>query len=132
MSMNSRPRQLSIEWRDLPIWLRAIALVAIINFAVFIIIELKLGGDAVNGYEKDGKYFLASHGAYTEVSEAVWTYSYYHAIAVFITHSSVFVGAAVAIWHSSKRKKKIAEQGAFTGRRDSASVSNLPSAARRQ
>jgi len=95
----------AIEWRDLPIWLRVIAITAIINFALFIIIDLKLGGDALNGYQKDGRYFLASHGAYTEVSEAVWTYSYCHVIAVLITHSAVFIGGAAEIWLEYRRKK---------------------------
>jgi hypothetical protein len=64
---------------------------AILNFACFVIIGLYLGGDALNGYAKDGHYFLDSHGRLTEVSSGVWTYSYYHAISVYFTHVSTFI-----------------------------------------
>ena len=68
---------------------------AFVNFAVFISIDIYLGGDALNGYAKDGHYFLGSHGAYTEVSRFVWTYSYWHTISVIVGHGSVFLLAAV-------------------------------------
>ena len=70
-------------------------ILALINFFSFIFIDLYLGGDAVNGYVRDGHYFLCSHGYYTEVSRAIWTYSYWHAMSVFVTHGMVFVSAAV-------------------------------------
>ena len=73
-------------------------ILAFVNFAVFITIDIYLGGDALNGYAKDGHYFLCSHGRYTEVSGAVWTYSYYHAISMWITHLSVFVLAALFLY----------------------------------
>ena len=68
---------------------------ALVNFASFIIVDQYLGGDALNGYTKDGHYFLCNHGWHTEVSRAVWTYSYYHAISIVVTHGSVFALAAL-------------------------------------
>ena len=70
-------------------------ILALVNFFAFFFIDLYLGGDALNGYARDGHYFLCSHGRYTEVSDAVWTYSRWHAISVIVTHASVFVLAAI-------------------------------------
>jgi hypothetical protein len=68
---------------------------AVINFATFISINIYIGGDALNGHMIDGHYFLGSHGRYTEVSRAIWTYSYYHAVSMWITHVSVFILLAI-------------------------------------
>ena len=57
--------------------------------------SIYLGGDAINGYIRDGHYFLGSHGSYTEVSSSVWTYSYYHSISTSVTHLLVFALAAL-------------------------------------
>jgi hypothetical protein len=68
---------------------------AFVNFFSFFFVSLYLGGDALNGYARGGHYFLCSHGRYTDVSEAVWTYSHWHAISVIVTHVSVFVLLAI-------------------------------------
>ena len=69
--------------------------IAFINFSFFIAVNECIGGDAINGYMKDGHYFSGSHGAYTEVSKAVWTYSYYHTVSMWVSHSLVFILAAI-------------------------------------
>jgi hypothetical protein len=69
--------------------------IAIVNFAACFIINISIGGDAINGHVTDGHYFLGSHGRYIEVSRAVWTYSYYHTVSMWITHLSVFILAAI-------------------------------------
>lgn len=59
------------------------AILAVVNFAAFIAGSLYLGGDALNGYLKSGHYFLCAHGHCSEVSSAVWHYSYWHALSSF-------------------------------------------------
>ena len=49
-----------------------------INFLVFFAVALYLGGDALSGKEEHGRYFLGSHGRYTEVSAQVFQYSKVH------------------------------------------------------
>ena len=39
------------------------------NFIGIGISDAMLGGDAVNGKQEGSRYFVASHGKYTEVSE---------------------------------------------------------------
>jgi hypothetical protein len=83
-----------------------VVVLAAVNFATFIIINMYIGGDAINGHVTDGHYFLGSHGGHTEVSKAVWTYSYYHTISVLITHLSVFILAAIFMTTGDMRIEK--------------------------
>ena len=51
-----------------------------INFFVFVLASVYLGGDALNGHIEAGHYFLCAHGRCTEVSSSIWHYSYWHAV----------------------------------------------------
>ena len=53
----------------------AISTLCGLNFVVFFIVALVIGGDAVNGKVVAGHFYLSDHGKPTEVSEAVYTYS---------------------------------------------------------
>jgi hypothetical protein len=108
--MNGRQTASFSKWHEMPTWLRVIVVIALVNFTAYWIIAVVCGGDAWNGYEKADRYYLGSHGAYTEVSRKFWTFSYYHAIAVWLTHGAVFIGAAIYL--NSRRKKRSAEPGA--------------------
>src|SRR5712692_3947991 len=65
--------------------------IACINFIIFWVVGVSIGGDAINGSVEDGKYYLSSHGKKTQVSRELFNYSYIHAISVCITHPSIFV-----------------------------------------
>jgi hypothetical protein len=66
--------------------LRSIFILGILNFVVFWIVAVAIGGDAVSGHRAGGHYYLANHGKLTEVSELVWRYSQAHVYSVWITH----------------------------------------------
>ena len=51
---------------------------AFINFGVYSMIEAYLGGTPDYAKSQYGKYYLSSHGNYTEVSERVFTYVEWH------------------------------------------------------
>jgi len=89
---------------ELPIWLRILIVVGMLNFFTFIAGITRFGGDALNGYARDGHYFLGSKGSYTEVSREVWQYSYYHGTSVSITHPLMIVAAA--LWYTYGRKRR--------------------------
>ena len=74
-----------------------ILVIGIVNFVAFWILVVRLGGDAVAGYTRNGHYYLCSHGLCTEVSQAVWRYSYVHTISVCITWPLVFITAAILL-----------------------------------
>lgn len=69
----------------------AVATLAMVNFVTYFLIAIHLGGDAINGREVNGSYFLSAKGVLTEVSFPVFVYSYVHTVSVWITHGLVMV-----------------------------------------
>jgi hypothetical protein len=67
-------------------FLQGVFVVCMLNFAAFLLVAMSIGGDAVNGRQSAGHYFVASHGKLTEVSRAVWMYSRAHSYSLFVTH----------------------------------------------
>ena len=49
-------------------------------------------GDAMNGYQQDGRYFVRLRGGYTEVARATWEWSRIHGVSVLITHPLAMAG----------------------------------------
>jgi len=78
--------------------LRVIALVAMVNFFAFWYGALIIGGDAINGKEDGGKFFVGDHGKYTEVTEGVYRYSRFHALSLFVTHPLGMVAGLISLW----------------------------------
>jgi hypothetical protein len=60
--------------------------IAFLNFTVFWIVAVSIGGDAISGRVEGGRYYLSNHGKLTEVSPRVWHYSRVHTISIWITH----------------------------------------------
>ena len=77
----------------------------IINFLVFVGVAKKLGGDAINGKIEGGRYFLASHGHFTEVSANVFAYSRVHATSLVVTvPMGLLAGACCVFWLMEQMK----------------------------
>jgi hypothetical protein len=74
------------------------------NFAVFFVVAIVIGGDAVNGCARNGHYFVASHGRYTEVSRTVFNYSRWHVYSVFVTQTAAIIAAI--FYQTQKRISK--------------------------
>ena len=53
-----------------------------------------MNGDAVSGYVRNGHYYLNAKGVHTEVSRAVWQFSYFHTISVLITSGCGIISAS--------------------------------------
>ena len=83
----------------------ALFLGGILNFVAYWHLAVHLGGDALGGRVEGGKYFLASHGKQTEVSQATWRYSYAHAKSIPITHPIAGVGLILVCLTDPKRKE---------------------------
>jgi hypothetical protein len=73
-------------------------LVAWVNFTAFWCVSFWLDGNAIIGKVENGRYYLGSHGRYTEVSQEVWTYSRAHTISTWITDLLGAVGFVWMIW----------------------------------
>jgi hypothetical protein len=88
----------------IPGWLAyAVFVIAVINFAVFAAGTVYFGGDALNGHQAAGHYFLWSEGQLTEVSQAVFEYCRWQALSLFVTHP---LGMAMG-WYLWKRQNRI-------------------------
>lgn len=46
--------------------------IAFANFLLFMIMSIIVGGDALNGFERHGEYFVCDHGKYTQVGSFTW------------------------------------------------------------
>ncbi|MBS0276418.1 MAG: hypothetical protein JSR81_02250 [Proteobacteria bacterium] len=80
-----------------PRWLAAlVALWCVIDFAAFVVVSIFIGGDAINGYTKGGYYFVCMHGSCHEVTRAVFEYSRWHAISLFVSFPATFIVAWLA------------------------------------
>ena len=77
-------------------------IVAMVNFTVFWIAGVILGGDAIAGKIDNGRCYLSSHGKYTEVSHGVWVYSKFHTISVWITHPLGILGGAGLVVYAQR------------------------------
>ena len=74
------------------------------NFAAHAIISTQLGGSAQRGTAADGRFYLTSHGERTEVSEAVWRYSRFHSVSLFITHPLALIG--IILYAAGREEEK--------------------------
>ena len=68
-----------------------VGLVGVLNFVAYMVVTSRLGGDAINGEERDGHFYLGAHGKKTEVSRATFTLSRYHTYSLWITHPLVII-----------------------------------------
>src|SRR6266566_4300663 len=57
----------------------------ILNFFVFVVITLIIGGAATWGYQKEGHFFVGLHGHYEEVSKRIFQFSEIHGTYSIIT-----------------------------------------------
>jgi len=78
------------------LFLEIAAIAASLNFFAFILIDVLLGGDALNGKVDSGRYYLGNHGAYTEVTRGVFVYSACHATLALL--GLIAVAAASPKW----------------------------------
>jgi hypothetical protein len=77
---------------------------SIINFVVFDVESSRLGGEAINGKVDAGRYFVGSHGQYTEVSREQFEWSKWRAHTTWATFS-FFAATFVIAWVVEKKSK---------------------------
>ena len=93
-----------MNWKDIPVWLRWLVVIAVANFIAFLVISGFAGGDGLNGRVDGDKYFVGSHGRFTAVSQRFYSYSRVHAFSVIVTHSLAIAGG---LWVVLRRRKKV-------------------------
>ncbi len=68
---------------------------AVVNFFAFMIITLLIGGSGVTGKIENGRYYVGSHGIYTEVSQTVYTFTVIHSCSHFPMFTLAFAAAGI-------------------------------------
>ena len=71
----------SIDMQKLAFALRCLSLA---TFFSFVFVATYLGGEALNGKTEAGQYYLSWHGHLTQVSRAIFQYSYIHAMTALV------------------------------------------------
>jgi len=71
--------------------------IAWVNFLIFWVVAVCIGGDAISGSVENDRYYLSEYGQKTEVSRSLYNYSYIHTVSVFITYPSVFIVGLVLL-----------------------------------
>jgi hypothetical protein len=67
------------------------------NYALYAHASFRHGGSPHSGKAEDGRFYVMSHGRYTEVSEATWQYLQAHERSVWITHPLAALGCLLII-----------------------------------
>jgi hypothetical protein len=61
-----------------------VVLIWVANFVWVLGANQKYGGGALNGYVRDGHYYLVDHGSYTEVGRGIWEDIQFHELVLFL------------------------------------------------
>ncbi|HEV8698786.1 MAG TPA: hypothetical protein VGQ89_13910 [Candidatus Limnocylindrales bacterium] len=94
----------------------------LLNFVWFLTNSASLGGDALNGYVCDGRYFVASHGSYTEVAASEWIVNRNIGVLTLITWPLVMLAGAFLLFRYAF---PYAMSGRFTRRPNQARVAQI-------
>lgn len=94
--------------------LLVIALCAL-NFVTYIIAAANIGGDAVNGKIVGGHFYLGEKGNFTEVTEAVYTYSLWHTYIVFASVALFFPAMVMMRFEQDRRRRELVKQKSEKG-----------------
>jgi hypothetical protein len=86
-----------------PRWIASLCILwCMVDFAAFVLVSIFIGGDAINGHILDGYYFVCMHDRCHEVAKAVFEYSRWHAISLFVSFPLAFLLS----WLASQPKEK--------------------------
>jgi hypothetical protein len=80
-----------------------LALAVVLNLVSWLGFTVTQGGDALNGKIEDGRYYLGSHGHYTEVSVGKYQFSRCQTVSNMIILPIVIGGSL--LWEYRRRGK---------------------------
>lgn len=92
---------------QVPRWVASLCVLwCMVDFAVFVLVSLFIGGDAINGHILDDHYFVCMHGHCHEVTKTLFEYSRWHAISLFISFPIAFLLSWLANQPKSQTRRK--------------------------
>jgi hypothetical protein len=94
---SARTRLIAVARRRATWLVPVVFLLLVGNVFWFISDAQRLGGGTLNGYVRDGRYFLANHGSYTEVDGGTWAWHGLHEMTILLGYPvAVLIAYAVA------------------------------------
>ena len=84
----------------------AIMVVGALNLVAFFVHSQQLGGDALNGRQTNGQFYVSDHGRETQVSERAWRLNRWHALSLIVTHA-LLMGALATLLLKHEFPKKL-------------------------
>jgi hypothetical protein len=93
------------ERRLLPVLAAVFAIGGAINYGVWLKVALDLGGNALSGDVRDGRYYVANKGRSVEVSPGVWEYSRVHTLSLFATQPLMLISMTYLAWAMKRRAR---------------------------
>lgn len=91
---------------------RALILAALLDFLVYAVFTVALGGDAADGYARAGRYFVSNHGVVREVGKVAWVLNRVQGYSLYV----LFPAAVIAFAIDSLRPREEPERTSFLGR----------------
>lgn len=76
------------------------------NFFFFLLGYILIGGDALQGEQSDGRYWVGNKGNLREVSKAAYHYSVLHLMSLLFSHP-----LALAMVITARRRSRSAREG---------------------
>jgi hypothetical protein len=83
----------NLQWTDIPIWVRMVWAVFVLDVVSFYVISIFVGGTAAKLLYRDGKYYLSGFSHVTEVSRSVFLYSVTHLATIGVALALSILGA---------------------------------------
>lgn len=71
-----------------------VCVAGVVNFYTFLNQSSQLGGDAINGYEQNGHYYVCAHGTCAEVPKSTWEQNRIQGIILFTAWPLVLASGA--------------------------------------
>jgi hypothetical protein len=95
-------------------WMLALFLAQFLNFFTFAGVSGFLGGDGLNGYQEPRKYYVGSHGKYTEVTHIQYEFSRVQALTTITLHLPALICLVLAAQGWKSKTKSMWRPG-FSG-----------------
>jgi hypothetical protein len=105
-----------LGFRELHGVTRALIVLALVDFLVFAILTVAIGGDAGDGAVRDGRFFVANHGVEREVGAATWWVSRVLGLSLYILWPAAILAFAI----DSFRPRDEPERTSLLGRDNAA------------
>jgi hypothetical protein len=100
---NNRGVNCRLSTPEIERWCWALLLLAVLNWCACGIIAVICGGDGWGGYVENGRYFVVSHGIYSESSRAAFYFTKIHlVVSVALLLMGMIAGIVASILRSRR------------------------------